>query len=362
MKKKVFPGIMLLTFLLLGLFVLAFGGMNGWRLDSRIFPKVGASQFPNVTYEGDLVISNGQMYIIENQDFLINGKITVKDTSSLIVRSSNFTTVPPQVDGISMELTDHAKLVVTNSTVVFKRPDFDCRIIVHDHAEVNITSSRLQNQGYVIAYNSSVIHANSSMIKTSTTSTNYLSLSGIATFDTSSAEVKNSTMDGLFVWNNSTASASDSVIWLLRTTFRKSEKTTVNVTNSKIDYIETYGGAPTLDVEDSTVGHVTINVGAVARFRNTSVDEISASGNAFALLIESSAGSIKTEDNATVLIGWELPLFGMVTLPYGLIPIVQWSLVIVVIAIIVIALLAFRRGRANRIRREESQVKPISGQ
>jgi hypothetical protein len=334
--------------------------IQGWRLDNAIFSSYTANQYLNVTYEGDLVISNNQTYTIENQDFHIIGKITVKDTSSLIIRNSNFTTVPS--DDVSIELTDHANLVVTNATVVFKRPSFESRIVVQDNAKANITNSKLQNQGYVITYKSSFIYVNNSTIKTSTTATDYLKLSGVATFDTSSAEVENSTIDGLFVWGNSTASANGSVIGILRCgSLEEPDKTTVNITNSKVAYIETFGGAPTLYVEDSTVGNVLLNVRAVARFRSTSVDQISAYGNAFALLIESSAGSIKTEDNATVLVGWQLPLFGVVTLPYGWIPIVQLSLVVVVITIIVIALLVLRRRRATHALKEESQTKPTNG-
>jgi hypothetical protein len=199
---------------------------------------------------------------------------------------------------------------------------------------------------------------NNSTIKKNATTTDYLHLSGVVTFDDSSAEVKNSTLDGLFVWSNSTASASGSIISLLRFgSLEESDKTTVNVTNSKITYIETFGGAPTLYVEDSIIGDTHLNDRASASITNTSVDAMSAYNNAFAMLIDSSAGRIVTYDNATVLIGWQLPLFGVVTLPYGLIPIVQWSLVVIVIVIVAIALLVWRRRGAIHAQHEESQMK-----
>jgi len=142
------------------------------QLGATVFSTNVDTQNQNVTYNGDLLVHNNQTFTIENAEFLItNGTITVEDTSTLIIRNSKFTTNPSRnAEGESIVLMNQAHLILTNTTVIFIHPsgDFNCKIIVQNDAEANITHSTFQNLIYVIGYENSVIHVNNSTIASKT--------------------------------------------------------------------------------------------------------------------------------------------------------------------------------------------------
>jgi hypothetical protein len=300
---------------------------NDKQLDATGFSTHITTQYQNITYDEDLLVHNNQTFTIENSEFLMtNGTITVEDTSTLIIRNSKFTTnLSTNTEGKSIVLKNQANLIIMNTTVIFIDPRSDfymhARIIVQNDAEANITHSTFQNPIYVIGSGNSVINVDNSTL----TATSWGRCSGVVTFDDSTAEIENSTMFGTFVWDNSTVSIKDSVVWLVRT----GGTTTIDIATSKVDNIETFDArAPKIYVEGSTVTRV--------RVRDASV-----------LLVDSHAGSIEAQGNATVSIGWTLPLFGLVKMPYTWILYVQVTIVVAIGAIIFMVLRFLLRRRAR---------------
>lgn len=301
--------------------------IRGKRFDAMEFATNIAYQYQNVTYEGNLLISNNQTFTIQNSEFLMKGTITVEDTSTLIIRNSKFTTVPSRDSPLgrgSIVLLSKANLIVTNATVIFKHPDnFACEILAYNDAKVNMTHSTFQKRGYVTAHDNSRVHVNNSTMHAK------WDYCGIVTSEDSTAVIETSVMDGVFVWDNSTVSIKDSVVRLVRT----GGVTTIDIETSEVDQIETFTPmdephAPTIHVEDSTVKRV--------RVRNASV-----------LLVDTNVGSIVAQGNATVIVGWNLLLLGLVKMPYTWVPYVQLTIVVVIGVIIVIVLLVLLRKKAR---------------
>lgn len=315
------------------------------------------SQLPTVTYEGELVVKDNQTFTIEDKEFNMSGKIVAEDTSTLVIRNSSFIAIPG-IDSYAIVMKNRSRLLVDNAVIVFEHPSgFAVEILVQDEAEARIFDSTIQKRGYIRAHNNSTINVSNTTIMVGTTISTYPA-SGVATFDASAAEIENSKMDGIFVWENSKASINNSVAGIVRTGGEESDKTTVNITNSRIDYIETWGGgAPTIHLENSNVTSASVSLNASAIFAGCSVAEISASGNASVWLLDSSVGKIEAQDNAAVFLGWHLPLFGLVTLPYAWVPILQFSVVIAVFVTVIALVLVFRRKRMKRIQQEKIQTK-----
>ncbi|MCD6242887.1 hypothetical protein J7K06_04295 [Candidatus Bathyarchaeota archaeon] len=233
------------------------------------------NSYQNVTYEGDLIVENNQTFTIQDSEFNMIGKIIVKDTSTLIIRNSKFIAIPPW-DGDSIVMLDNSNLIITNTTVIFKHPGgFDVHISLRHNAKANITYSTFKNHGYILAYNNATIYVSNSTITLGTKSTKY---SGVSTFDFSTAEIENSTVDGVFIWDNSTVSLKNSIVKLLRTTWEQEDRTTVNLMNSEIYQIETYGGTVILRVDDSEVTSVNFLGNCSALFMDSSVEKMSARG------------------------------------------------------------------------------------
>lgn len=296
------------------------------------------SQYQNVTHEGDILVNGSETFTIQNIEFHMLGKITVTDTSILMIRDAKFVTNPtPHVESIILE--GHANLVIINSTVIFQHlSGLPCKIITYDNAKGNITLSTIQKDGDFIAYgNSSIYIRNSTFTGGVKPHINYC---GTATFDGATAEIENSNIEGVMVWDNSNTSILNSVVvGLLRTGIRESDQTTVNITGCEINTIQSYGGSPILHIQASTItSELFFNSNASAWLTDCSIHKITVKTNASVFLIDSSADSIRTYDEATVLVGWNLPIFGLVMMHHTLVPIVQTLIIIIPIAVVVIAM------------------------
>lgn len=304
--------------------------IHGMQFDAMEFSTNIASQYQNVTYNGDLLVSNNQTFTIQNSEFLMNGTITVEDTSTLIIRNSKFTTVPSRDSPLgrgSIIMANEANLNITNATVIFKHPDnFECEIIAYDYTRATITNSTFQNRGFVTGNDKSVIHVSNSTMHTEQ---DYHYTIGVATFDDSTTEIETSVMDGVFIWDGSTANIKDSDVGLVRT----GGTTRIDIATSKINQIETFHAiegarATTIHVEDSTVKRLNVQ-------------------NANVLLVDCHFGSVEARDNATVFVGWNLPLFGLVKMPHTWIPYVQLTIIVVISVIVVTVLLALLRKKVR---------------
>lgn len=314
------------------------------KLEPMSFSTSVASQYQNITYEGDLLVSNNETFSIQDSEFCMIGNITVQDTSTLIIQNSKFTLHSP-----SIVLQHQAKLIMTNATLISRNPyNYWGGIVVHDDSEANISYSTLQEWWEVQASDNSKIHVNNSTI----TSGDYYHPSGIGTHGTSSVVIENSTIDEVWIWNNSTVSINNSVVRLVRA----GGATNVNIADSEIGAIETMG-SPTFSVQHTKVAwRANFLYNSSVRFTSSSVAEVIARGNANILLIDSYAGSIETHDDATVSVGWHLPLFGLVTMHYTWVPIVQMIIVIAIIVVIITVLVFLYRKRARQIQREHAPV------
>lgn len=310
------------------------------KLEVVVFSTSVTNQYPNVTYEGELLVGDNETFTIQDLEFYMIGKITVQDTSTLIIQNSKFT-----LHGTSIVLEHQAKLIMTNATVISKNPDnYWCGIVVQDDSEANISYSTFQEWWEVQASDNSKIHVDNSTI---TIGDIHLG-SGIGTSGTSSLTVENSDIDGVWIWNNSTVSINNSVVGLVRT----GGATNVNITDSEIRTIETMG-SPTFVVQRTRVtGRAVLSYDSSARFTRSSVAKIEAHVNANVMLIDSYAGRIETHDNAKVFVGWHLPLFGLVTMHYTWVPIIQTVVIATIIAIIITVLVFLYRKRARRVQRE----------
>ena len=287
----------------------------------------------NVTHEGNLLVNNNQTLTIENSAFtIINGTITVEDTSTLIIRNSKLISNPSINDrGKSIVLADQANLIMTNTNAIFTHPmgSFDCEIIVRDNAKADLTSSTFQKLTKVISYMNSVVQ-----ICNTTLTTVALSYSGVVTHDDSTAKIVDSTIGGAFVWGNSTVSMKNSTARIVRT----GGTTTINIETSEVDRIETFlpvdkPHAPMIYVESSNVESVNVQ-------------------NATVFLIDCGIGNVRTFGNATVSVGWRLPLIGLIEMPHWWVPYIQLTIVIIVIVILFLVLRVFlrRRSRAMHMR------------
>lgn len=307
----------------------------------------------NVTYEGDLLVSDNKTFTIQDSEFYLeNGKITVQDSSTLIIRNSEFTADGAPWGNEIIVLEDQGKLIVENSTLISN--EF-YKIIVQNDAVLNISHSlflsTLQNTRWDIqSFDEAKIHLNNSTITSGDTSDS----SVIGPQGNSTVVIENSDIDGVYIWRNSTVSIKNSVMGFVQA----GDMTDVNITDSEIRVIETARSneeyAPTFFVQNSTVKWVEFRSNSSGRFTGSSVAEVEAYDNSNIMLIDSYAGSIVTHDAATVFVGWHLPLFGLVTMPYTWVSIIQTIITIAIVMIIIAVLVLLYRKRARRVQRENA--------
>jgi len=232
---------------------------------------------------------------------------------------------------------------------------FRCKFLVYNDAEVNITHSELQRRWEIVAYNNSAIHVNNTTQQIIYGVDN-AHLNGVLTYDTSTAEIENSTIENVFVSDNSTVSIRNSVVKQVRMEGRRSgsahaDNATVDIICSTVEYINALDGVSTLYVEDSAVTwRANFLASSSVQFIRSLIAELIAQRNTNIMLIDSYAGSIETHDESTVFVGWHLPLFGLVTMHYTLVPIIQLAIPIAIIAIVLTLLVILRKKRSARIR------------
>lgn len=327
------------------------------KLEAMVFSTNVASQYQNVTYEGDLLVSNNETFTIQDSEFYMIGKITVQDTSTLIIQNSKFTAMPIYRDSIVLK--DQSNLIVTNTTMISKsQTSKRCKFLIYNDAEVNITHSELQRRWEIVAYNNSAIHVNNTTTQHIFYGADTASLNGVITYDTSTAEIENSTIESIFVSDNSTVSIRNSVVKQVRMESMRSRNTqadnaTVDIVCSTVEYINALDGVPTLYVENSTVTwRANFLASSSVQFTRSLIAELIAQRNTNIILIDCYAESIETRDNSSVFVGWHLPLFGLVTMQYTLVPIVQTIITMTIVAIIIAVLVFLYRKRARQVQRE----------
>jgi hypothetical protein len=282
-------------------------------------------QNPN---EGEMNLSGHDTLLMEDYECNLTTKIIAEDYAVIVVRNAMLTLSPSDGTGISFVLKGQSGLLVINSTINFTRLTFgDCQIVLQDEAEANFTTATLAGWGYIIGRDASAVYVEKSNIGSGVAG---LNSPGVATYGTSKVKVEDSSVDGVYVWENSTASIQGSDVGIVRTTYAELGKIAINITDSTVGTFETYvvseqlAGTAVIRIINSTVIYAAyIHLNSTAWIENSSVAMITATGNATVWLIKSSVGQISLEGEARVFLGWDLPLFGFVWMPYSLIPIIQ---------------------------------------
>jgi len=341
----------LFTICLIGSANLAIGRLD--QTMSNVTPRTlpctvdSCVQNPN---EGDINVSGYDTLLMQDQEYNLTSKINAEDHAVIVVRNARLTLSPSDGTGISFVLKGQSRLLVINSTINFTSLTFgDCQIVLQDEAEANFTATTLAGWGYVTGRDASAVYVENSNIGSGVG----LHSPGVATFGNSRVKVEDSSVDGVYVWDNSTASIRRSDVGIVRTAYAESGKIVINITDSTVDTIETYlvsetlAGTAVINIINSTVVYAAyIHLNSTAWIENSSVTMVRATGNATVWLIESSVGQVSLEGNARVFLGWNLPLFGLVWVPYSLIPIMQaGSVIAMVVGVAAVSYAVWRKRK-----------------
>jgi hypothetical protein len=290
-------------------------------------------QYPN---EGEVNVSGHDLLIMEDHEYNLTTRVNADDYATIVVRNARLTLSPSDYTGFGLVLSGRSRLSVINSTISFARLSYgDCQIFIQDEAEANFTATTVTGWGYVTGINSSAVYVSNSSIGSGVAGEDS---TGIVTDGTSTVEVENSTVDGVYVWENSTASIRRSHVGIVRTGWAESGKTIINIADSTVDTIEvfplsqTLPGRAIINIINSDVTYsVYVQLNSTAWIENSSVAMVEATGNATVWLVQSSVGQVSLEGEARVLVGWHFPLFGLVWVPYSWIPIMQTGSVIAMV-------------------------------
>jgi hypothetical protein len=272
-------------------------------------------------------------------------------------------------------LANRSRFVAENATIVFKSDYSEGHITVGDEAMTNITDSELYGLGYIIGRQNSRIHVKRSVFEGPNPV--YLRSCGVITRDNSMARIQDSELDVAQAGGNSSIYVSNSIIltggvsaggnslieienskvgtsqWLW-------DNSTIRVLNSTTDSIYFSGGS--LIVRDSIVNHwLQVSGNSTAWLTSVSASRVTARSNATIWLINSHAGAIETSDQGRVYVGWQLPLFGIVTVPYTWVPILQ-GITVLATLVLIIALLVFlnRRWKKWQLQKMKQQSQTSS--
>jgi len=267
--------------------------------------------------EEDINISGYDTLLLQDQKYNLTNKINAEDYSVIVVRNATLTLSPSDGSGISLVLKNQSRLLVSNSTINFNSLTYgDCQIVLQNEAKANFSTTTLTGWGYVTGRDTSEVYVENSNISDSVFG---LHSPGLASFGKSTIIVEDSSIDGVYVWENSTTSIHRSDVQIVRTAWAESGKTVINVTDSTLNTIETFlfpgisAGTAVINITDSTVA------------------EVSATGNTTVWLLNSSVNQINLDGEARVMLGWNTYLFGLVWIPYSLIPIMQAASVLTVV-------------------------------
>jgi hypothetical protein len=279
--------------------------------------------------EGDLNLSNHETLALEDREYILTELIVAEGDSSIVVKNATLILVPVDTTGLSIELKERARLDLIDSTVVFNRTVGDCQIRLEGESWASINSSRIKGRGYVIGHDTASISASGSHVGDDFPS--YQS-PGIASYGTSTVAVENSIVDGIYVWENSTAFVDASKVAKIRTAWTESDRTVVNITNCRIGIIETWGGSPCLHVNNSTIESASyFNYNTYAWLEDCTISTVRATGNATIWLVDCPTVQIEAEDNARVFIRLYFPVLGLVGVSYSWIPILKAATIAVII-------------------------------
>lgn len=269
-------------------------------------------------YEGGINLSDHETLTLQNREYALTELIVAEGDSSIIVKNATLILMPADNTGLSIKLKEKAWLHLTNSTVVFNRTVGDCQILLEGEAIASINGSRMKGRGYVVGHDTAKIYASDSHVGDEFPS--YRS-PGLATYDTSTVTIENSIVDGIYIWENSTAYVDTSKVVTVRTAWTESDRTAINITDCRIGTIETGGGSPVFHVNNSTVEYASyFNYNTYAWFKDCTISTAKATGNATVWLVNCQTMQIEAEGNGKIFIGLYFPVIGLIGIPYSWVP------------------------------------------
>jgi len=304
-------------------------------------------QFQNVTiHEGDITIGNNDTFLIENCQFNLTGKLIISDTAEVIIRSATFISNwntseeieklgahPWRIRHVIVE--KQAKLTVLNSELIFSASLCPWHgeyhsLILYDQATVNVTESKVTyvNGGgdCIYAYNDSRLWMKDVTISTfkpenPTYQPPTYPKSGLVASGRPEVNVKNSTVDEVYVEGNCTVNMSNSNIeyWTIYGSSR------VNIIGSTISQLGIYDPDSNIWLIDTAVKRLIAHYSKVW-LHNSSVEEIHIY-------------------KAKVWVVWNLPLFGQVAVPYAWAPYIFPVIALVITSIAIVAIFFLMRRK-----------------
>lgn len=308
-----------------------------------------ADSYVQASNGGEINISDHETLLMQDHEYNLTAKVNAKDHAEIIIRNSRVTLSPPYSNKISILSKGESRLLVFNSTINFARlGGFDCNIVLEDQAEANLTETIIAGWGYVVGRDASAVYVEKSQIGSGVARGDS---PGLVSYGTSRVSVKDSAVEVVYVWENSTASIDGADVGLIRT-----GETAINVTNSRVENIQTAmmneppARTVAIHITNSTVEHaLRVNYNSIAWVEKSKLAMVTAFDNATVWLIESSVDDVSLEGNARVLFGWYLPLFGLLGVPYSLIPVLQaGSITVMVIGMATISYAAYRKRKQKK--------------
>ena len=322
-----------------------------------------------MVYEGDLIVSGNETRTIDYEYDLI-GNIIVKDDATLIIKNTVFnqtgkyvpSDVPPS--GVNVVVKDRASFFLTNVTLtisqgVNERNDKTSRILVQDEAKIYIASSQLENFRYDISIwamgQSSVYIENAIMRRARENVTNTVESCTLVVDDYSEVHVKNLTFDRVTVYRSSRVFIERST---LRNAVRVFDSPSIQVSDSTIGYV-TAEGSPSLYIRRSIIeSYISASESTTSAdiwLLHMTIKEVRAGGFSKVRLIDASVEDLYMYENATLFVGWDLPLFGPLAFPSTLefvIRLIVFNSFVVTIIVVLYVLI----GKLRKWRLSETKV------
>lgn len=309
------------------------------------YSSLALAQLQDEIHTEDIVVSDNEALLIEDVEFRTNGSITVEDNATLIIRNARFISTPRYGLRKVVTIKDKATLIIANSNIILQgSPDSPfSEIQIENDALANVTNSEMVGWGYILAQNSSRVY-----IKDSTLTAKDILMRrqyGVVTGGYSINDVQNSTLDIIAVYGCSSLSVHESKI----TYFRSSGNSTVQIRSSVIKTIDSIYQNSTVHIWDSSM-EVIVAGGFEVYIQGSTIEYyLRTGGNNNLWLIDTYVRRIQP-DGATIFVGRQLPILGIITVPYTWIPYLQWMAIIIVsTAIIAIFILVRRKTRAQRL-------------
>ena len=318
---------------------------------SRNASSYSLMNLTETVHEGNLLVSNNETLLIENTKYHLIGDLIIKDTAKVIIKNSIFNQTSST--RINIFVFNNSRLVIENSKFIAESEN-PAKIFVSGNSVVEITNSTLVNSKcriWIWTYNKAHVYMDSSIIESPEDSE-------IITDDESKAYVKNSSLGRLVLWGNSFISAQ--YVTLLNTEFSGVaifNNSTFEAVHLETNYIRADEGHKVTIRNSKINSWIRAGDNVELWFTRSSAPELSAGGEAKVWLIDSSVGHIEEYGNATVLVGWEVPVLGVIAFHYTIAGIARILLIAIgvtaVLLIIVVTYILWKRRKRRELKRRK---------